>query len=229
MNASQNTTQPCNKCLAEKPLSEYHRRGVSYQRICKSCRKEHKPSGAKKIVRLNPPSLYPELEKRINSLEKKLKNKAASYSRNQMEADDIYSAMVEEILFKSSPDDSDIKILTRAGWVAKRCLRQYATYAMLVDDESSISNDDGDGDSEIIASPSSSAEDELIDRERKYEIARLVSTLSSEHQAIVKKLMIGYSQHEIAIELGKADQTISYTIKVIANQLGLNNFAAVLS
>ncbi|MBK8467705.1 MAG: sigma-70 family RNA polymerase sigma factor [Chloracidobacterium sp.] len=223
------TTQPCNKCKAEKPLTEYHRRGTSYQRICKSCRKAHIASGAKKIIRLNPPSLYPELEKRICSLERRLRNKAASYSRNQMEADDIYSAMIEEILFKSSPEDSDAKILTRAGWVAKRCLRQYATYAMLVEDESSISNDDGDGDTEIIASPTFSAEDELIDREKKYELAKLVSTLSEEHQVIVRKLMIGYNQHEIAIELGKADQTISYAIRVIANQLGFNNFAAVLS
>lgn len=218
MNAD-NTTQVCKKCKVEKPLTEYHRRGTSHQRICKACRKAHVPSGEKRLVVMNPPSLYPELIKRIEKLEAKLRVKANSYANYPLESDDIYAAMVEEILFKCKPDDSDSRILTRATWVAKAIIRKYKAYSSMVEDESSMLCRTTGDDLELVVSPSSSAEDDFIHRESMSEILEKVAELPKEYQTIVGMLALGHTQREIAWKLQKSDQAISSAIKSIAAQL----------
>lgn len=214
-----NATQICKKCHTEKSLTEYHKRGTSHQRICKTCRKAHVPSGNKRIVFLNPPELYAPLAARIEKLENRLRAKAASYASCQLEADDIYGAMVDEILFKSSPDDSDARILVRATWAAKACVRNYKTYSMMVSDEGSMSSSDDEGDLEITASPSQSAEDEFIKRENNCNLMSLIAELPKEHQTIITMLSLGHNQREIANAMNKSDQTISTAIKAIGAQL----------
>ncbi|MDD2922131.1 MAG: hypothetical protein PHQ36_07580 [Anaerolineales bacterium] len=217
MNA--NTTQVCKKCKVDKSLTEYHRRGASHQRICKTCRKSHVPSGGKRVIIMNPSSLYPELAMRIESLKGKLRSKAASYASDQMEADDIYAAMVEEILFKSKPEDSDSRILTRATWAAKAVISKYKTYSSLVEDEASMLTKTDDDDMELVASPYQSAEDDFLYRESMSEILEKVALLPKEYQVIISMLTLGYNQREIAHKLQKSDQAISSTIKNIATQL----------
>lgn len=214
-----NTTQVCRKCRLEKPLTEYHRRGTSHQRICKSCRKAHIPSGKKRIVFLNDQSLYPALSKRIEQLENRLRAKAASYSNDPHEAEDLYGAMQDEILFKSKPEDSDARILTRATWAAKAVLRQYKTYSALVEDETSMLIRTDDEDLEFFVSPSQSAEDDFIHRENMGEILKVIAHLPKEYQVIVSMLALGYNQRKIAEELKKSDQVISIKIKNIATEL----------
>ncbi|MBI5954406.1 MAG: sigma-70 family RNA polymerase sigma factor [Chloroflexi bacterium] len=214
-----NTTQICKKCNKEKQLSEYHRRGPGYQRICKECRKAHVPSGEKRIIFLNPPELYEPLAKRIETLESKLRSKARSFSNDPLEADDIYGAMIDEILFKCKPEDSDSRILTRATWAAKACVRKYRAYSMMVEDEASMLAQTDEQDKELVASPSRSAEDEFFEREKVTNIMQLISTLPKEYQVIVSLLSLGHNQREIAHRLQKSDQTVSSAIKNIAKQL----------
>lgn len=213
------TTQICKKCNTEKPLSEYHKRGTSHQRICKTCRKSHVPSGNKRIIFLNDQSVYPALAERIDKLENKLRAKARAYSNDPLEADDIYGAMVDEILFKSKPEDSDARILTRAAWAAKACVRKYKAYSMMVEDETSLMTVNEDGDRELIASPSRSAEAEFIEREQIADIMEKIALLPKEYQVIISMLSLGHNQREIANKLHKSDQEISTTIKNIAKQL----------
>jgi len=213
------TTQKCTKCNVEKPLTEYHRRGTSLQRICKECRKTHVPSGKKRIIFLNDQSLYPALSERIEKLDHKLHAKARSYANDPLEADDIYGAMVDEILFKCSPDDSDARILTRATWAAKACVRKYKTYSMMVEDEYSMLATTDDNDMDLVASPSRSAEDDFLEREKVANIMHLIAALPKEYQLIVSMLSLGHNQREIAHKLQKSDQSISSAIKNIATQL----------
>ncbi len=224
-----NTTQKCSKCHHEKQFSEFHRRGNSYQRICKTCRKANVPSGEKRIIVMNPPSLYPKLAHRIESLENKLRAKATSYSNDPLEADDIYGAMVDEILFKSNPDDSDARILTRATWAAKACVRKFKTYSMMVEDEASmLVKIDGD-EMELIASPSRSAETEFVEREQIADIMKMISVLPKEYQVIISLLSLGHNQREIANQLHKSDQAVSASIKNIAIQLQKLGLSSSLS
>lgn len=213
-----NTTQVCRKCKEEKPLSEYHRRGASHQRICKSCRKAHVPSGEKRIIVMNPPSLYPELTERIKSLESKLRAKAASYANDPLEMDDIYAVMVEEILFKCKPEDSDARIITRATWAAKAVIRRYNAYSLMVEDEASLLSKVDDED-ELVANPHSSAEDDFVHRESMSEILEKIALLPKEYQTIISFLSLGYNQREISHKLQKSDQAVSAAIKNIAAQL----------
>ncbi len=212
------TTQTCKKCNKEKAITEFHRRGASHQRICKDCRKAHTPSGKKRIVFLNPPELFAPLAKRIESLESKLRAKARSYSNDPLEADDIYGSMIDEILFKSKPEDSDARILTRATWAAKACVRKYKAYSMMVEDEAIMIANTED-DMELVVSPSLSAEEEFIEREKVATIMQLISALPKEYQIIVSMLSLGHNQREIALKLQKSDQAISSAIKNIATQL----------
>jgi DNA-directed RNA polymerase specialized sigma24 family protein len=219
---TENTTQKCKKCKVEKSLTEYHRRGPGHQRICKECRKAHVPSGGKRIIVINPPSLYPELAKRIADLENKLQVKARSYANDPLESDDIYAAMVEEILTKCKPDDSDSRILTRAMWAAKACVRKYRAYSMMMEDESAMLTKIHDAENEefeMTAYPSSSAEEEFIHREQVAEIMQKLSALPKEYQMIISMLSFGHNQREIAHKLQKSDQAVSSAIKNIAKQL----------
>lgn len=214
-----NTTQVCKKCDIDKPLTDYHRRGPGYQRICKECRKAHVPSGEKRIIFLNPPELYAPLAERIEKLDKQLRAKARSYATDPLEVDDIYGAMVDEILFKSKPEDSDSRILTRATWAAKACVRKYRKYSMMVEDEASMLVMTDDNDKELVASPSRSAEDEFFERENVATIMQLISALPKEYQLIVSLLSLGHNQREIAHKLHKSDQAVSSAVKNIAKQL----------
>lgn len=215
------TTQVCKKCKQDKPLTEYHRRGISHQRICKMCRKAHVPSGKNRIIILNTSELQQQMVERIKPIENKILAIAMSLSKDLLEADDIYMAMVEEVLFKCQPQDSDARILTRAKWAGYAIIRRYRAYSILVEDEEgmAIKLKDEDDEDELIVNPYASAEDDFIRRESMAEILEKIATLPKEHQVIVSFLAVGYNQREISLKLKKSDQAISAAIKNIANQL----------
>lgn len=88
-----------------------------------------------RIIFLNSPELSAPLMARIEALESMLRAKARSYTNDSLEADDIYAAMVDEILFKSKPTDSDARILTRAMWAGKAVVRRNLAYSAIVGSE----------------------------------------------------------------------------------------------
>ncbi|MBI5954364.1 MAG: hypothetical protein HY865_22130 [Chloroflexi bacterium] len=213
------TYQQCLKCKEVKEINQFHHRGAGYQRICKSCRKAHTPSGAKRIIFLNPPELYEPLARRIESLEPRLRAKARSFANGDgLEADDIYAAMVDEILFKSKPTDSDSRILTRAKWAAKAVIRRNLAYSALVGTEAEMTNKDEDEDIDIDIRVSfhKSAEEEYAEQERLQEIKRLIDQLPEEYMKIVLLLSLGHNQREISIKLNISDQSVSDKVKKIA-------------
>lgn len=220
-NRNEETYQQCRQCRQVKPITDYHRRGASYQRICKECRKTHVPSGKKRVVFLNQPENYPLLAERIQQLDSRLKAKAASYAHDPLEADDIYGAMVDEILFKSDPEDSDARILTRATWTAKAVVRRNLAYSMFVGDESEMTraNDDGEIDINIKITFSRSAEDEYTDRERMENLQVVIGQLEPKYREIIGMIAVGYTQNEIAVKLHISNQTISAAMKRIATEL----------
>ncbi|MBI5954395.1 MAG: sigma-70 family RNA polymerase sigma factor [Chloroflexi bacterium] len=213
------TFQKCTECKEVKKLSKFHRRGVGYQRICKSCRKAHTPSGVKRVIVLNPPELYEPLMKRIDALEPSLRAKARSYGNgDQMAADDIYGAMIDEILFKSKPTDSNQYIITRAKWAARAVVRRNRAYNALVGDESDFITDNEDVD--VRVSFSLSAEDEYTAKEREAEIKSIIDQLPAEYGQIISMISLGFSQREIGMKLKITDQQVSYKIKKISIEFG---------
>jgi len=213
------TYQQCLKCKEVKEINQFHKRGTGYQRICKSCRKAHTPSGVKRIIFLNPPELYEPLARRIEALEYRLRAKSRSYANNALEADDIYAAMVDEILFKSKPTDSDSRILTRAKWAAKAVVRRNLAYSALVGTEAEMTattEEDDDIDIDIRVSFHKSAEDEVADKERSAEIKRLIEQLPEEYRKIVLLLSLGHNQREISVKLNISDQSVSAKVQKIA-------------
>jgi DNA-binding NarL/FixJ family response regulator len=222
------TYQQCLKCKEVKEINQFHHRGVGYQRICKSCRKAHIPSGAKRIIFLNPPELYAPLLSRIEALEAKLRAMSRRFSNgDNLEADDIYAAMVDEILFKSKPTDSDSRILTRAKWAAKAIIRKTLAYSAMVGDESEMTSkdEDGDIDVDIRVSFSRSAEEELTEKERAAEIKSLIDQLAPEYRQIVLMLSLGHNQREISIKLNISEQAVSHKIKRVAVEFGNLGFS----
>src|SRR5215213_1366365 len=112
------TTQICKNPLCpigEQPISNFHRRGNKTQNICKTCRNESARSDyaengkARKTqpqTQINTNN-FPALSERIVALESKLHAKARAFAHDNLDADDIYSEMVEAILTKCKPEDKD--------------------------------------------------------------------------------------------------------------------------
>ncbi len=211
----------CTKCNQFKDESQFHHRGTSRQRICKTCRKAHVPSGVKRIVFLNPPEDYKALSMRISALEYRLRRMSRAMSTNPLDADDLYGAMVDEILFKSKVEDSDARILTRAKWAAKAVIRKNAAYAMHVGDESEMTtkNDDGEVDVDVRISFSKSAEEEYEEQERMERIREAIAQLEPQYRIIIGMISIGHTQREVSFKLKISEQSVSVLVKKIAAEL----------
>lgn len=221
--------QQCRKCREIKELELFPHRGAGRQRICKECWKGYATSKTKRVVILNQPENYPILAKRIDELEPRLRDMSRSFANGNLEADDIYGAMVDEILFKSKPEDSDARILTRAKWTAYAVVRRNLLYNAYVADESAmtVTDEDGETDIDIRVSFYESAEDEYVKMERAERIAALISQLEPKYRTIVAMISLGHSQREIAYTLKVSDQSVSTYMKKIAEELEKLGFSEV--
>ena len=130
-----NKTQVCSKCHEEKPLTEFYRRADTHQRTCKSCAsaagKERYAKHGRNRITTSPiidKSNIPALSEIVAGLESALRAKAARFASDPLEADDVYSAMVEAILTKSLPTDNTVRLLGRANWAATEYLNKKRTY-----------------------------------------------------------------------------------------------------
>lgn len=212
----------CTSCTKEKPVTEFHRRGIRFQNICKDCRtaKERARYNSTGKKRTTSPSLInkdniPALSDRVVSLENQLRAKASRYASDKQEADDIYSAMVEAILTKSNPTDSNARILTLADWSATEYIARKTTYGFYVEPV-----EDGKETSYSI-----STEDEVVQKELSAEMHAIILQLPTEYRQVVSMLAVGHSQKEIAKTLHVSEPVVSKKIQRIGAkmlQLGLS-------
>jgi RNA polymerase sigma factor (sigma-70 family) len=171
---------------------------------------------------------------RIESLEKTLKSIAVSQAQSD-EAEDIYSSMIEAIVTKAEEtpefiNQKDAYIISFATWEAKHVAEKSRIYLRYVDEEGIITSDDGDEISTLDLIPSNnhqSVEDEIIERETLDELAKIIATMNTENQTVIKMLMVGCSKTEIAAKLGISKPAISQRIKTIGKTLATIDLEAL--
>lgn len=210
-------TQPCSKCLEVKPLTQFHRRGDSYQHICKSCvslsGKERYAKNGRKRTTTSPvinKANIPAIGEIVTKIEPQLRAKAKHYTSDPLEADDLYSAMVESILTKSNPTDSTSLILGRADWAAHEYIQRARTYNYRVE---------ASEDESTVFAGSLSTEDELVERETSDSMRNIIAQLPTDYQQVVSFLAVGLTQREIAKKLEISEQAVSQKVKRIGSQM----------
>jgi RNA polymerase sigma factor (sigma-70 family) len=166
------------------------------------------------------------LTSRIQELEPRLRRIANQFASDPMDADDIFSEMVEAILNHCEPDFSDAKILTKAKWVAYDHVNSVRIYTKYIGDANDLpvhSDDDPetyDVDFEqVTATYFPNPEQAVIEREEAAELFRAVSQLSPTLQLIVSLLSKGYKPVEIADKMGISKSAVSQNISRISTSL----------
>ena len=222
-------TQICKTCHENKPLNQFHRRRNSYQAQCKECRNEieaarYQKQGKQALPRITSPinkQNFTALQERITTLEPRLRAKASAFAHDNLDADDIYGAMVEAILTKSQPEESDAYILQRANWTAQAYIAKTLTYSQYVEDFDVDESDAEHAGFRVVTNPRQ-IEDDLVKQEKYAEIKAVIETLPAENRKIVAMISIGYSQREVAAELKVSEQKISESMKQIRATLKLS-------
>ncbi len=212
-----NEFQTCNKCHIEKPVTEFHRRGAGHRKQCKSCAnaaarttyatrgRTPLPKQSSTFDRANMPTVAETLQ----SIDSKLRAKAASYTADLHSADDLYSRMVEDILTHAEADETPGMLIQRANWIAYDYLQKSRTYNHRVDTVEEV---------ETLAS-SASVEDEIINQEVSAELKAIIDQLPAEYQQVVSLLTLGLSQREIAKRLKVTEQAVSQKIKRVGTKM----------
>jgi len=220
-----NDTAPiqCTSCLKEKGLSEFHRRGNKTQKICRECRNtearaDYADHGKARTTSPKPinPNNFPVLAERITKLESKLHAKAVSFANDALEADDIHAEMIEAILRKCKPEDTDAFLMKCSDWTAQAYVAKQGTYNHYVETQ------DLEGDEEVMenngwhdSETPHEVENWLVQREIAMRFEAVIKSLPRENQKVVAMLSIGMSQREIAGELHVSEQTISERMRKI--------------
>lgn len=223
------TTQTCNKCRKNKPLNMFHRKGAGYQRTCKQCRNQIEASrystqGKTPLPRNISPinkDNFAQMQARIVALEPRLRAKAAAFACDPQDADDVYSEMVEAILTKSQPEESDFYLLQRANWTAQNHIQKTQTYSQYVDNIDIDESEATQAGFKIVTNPRV-IEDAMIQSEDMNALSAVIKSLPEENQQIVALLSLGKNQRQIAAELKVTEQKISDTMKSIRTTLKLS-------
>lgn len=217
-------TQVCSKCPenGEQPLVNFHRRGNRYQKICKACRnldaretyqERGKTPLTRPIVTINSDN-FPALVKRIEPLQSKLVAKAGSFAHDALDADDIYSAMIDAILTTCKPEDTDAYILQKAQWAGQAYLARNLTYNHYVQ-ELELDEEKTESAGFKVVEAARVTEDELVVMETYQYLHKVIESLPKENRNIVVMISIGMNQREIAEKLEVSEQTISERMKTI--------------
>lgn len=167
------------------------------------------------------------LTARIQALEPRLRRIASQFATDPMDADDIFSEIVEAILTKCEPDFSDAKILTKAKWVAYDHVNSVRIYTKYVGDESTLKHQADDNDLEtyevnieqVSVNYYPNPEDAMIASEEADELAFAVSQLSPTLQLVVSLLRKGYKPVEISQKMGVSKSAVTQNISRISRQL----------
>ena len=223
------TTQTCNKCRENKPLNMFHRKGAGYQRTCKQCRNQIEASRystqgktplPRNISTINKDN-FALMQERIVALEPRLRAKAAAFASDPQDADDVYSEMVEAILTKSQPEESDFYLLQRANWTAQNHIQKTQIYSQYVDNIDIDETEATQAGFKIVTNPRA-IEDAMIQNEDMNALSAVIKSLPEENQQIVALLSLGKNQRQIAAELKVTEQKISDTMKSIRTTLKLS-------
>lgn len=210
-------SQRCTKCKKVKWLTEFHRRGAGHRKQCKSCTnaaarttyatrgRTPLPKQSSTFDRANMPTVAATLQ----SIDGKLRAKAASYTVDMHSADDLYSRIVEDILTHAEADETPGMLIQRANWIAFDFLQKSRTYNHRVDTVEEV---------ETLAS-SASVEDEIINQEVSAELKAIIDQLPAEYQQVVSLLTLGLTQREIAKRLKVTEQAVSQKIKRVGSKM----------
>jgi len=151
--------------------------------------------------------LSPRLQRRSRSL---------AHTCNEHTADDLYQDMAVSYLVRTQrqpefASQTDAYIFTDLTWDAQNVAEKGRTYNRYMDSEHIFSDDEGDEVSsfELIASGEPNPEDSYIDTEAIEALSAAILTLTPENQQIVKMIYLGYSQVEIAAQLGVSKPAIT--------------------
>jgi RNA polymerase sigma factor (sigma-70 family) len=178
------------------------------------------------------PSTTPKIEDRIAQLDKHLRRICNQMSIDSMDADDIYSYVIELMLAQSNPADSNSKLLTFARWkaIAYRALQN--TYNKNVAEEAEISTGTDEDDTveltwETFRCEQQSVEDQVVEKEELAAIRNIVDTMSPENQKIVKMIARGDSPAEISRIMNVSRSAISQRIAAMTSAFaGMNLLTA---
>jgi len=214
-------------CQQEKDATtdNFHKRGNKLQTICRVCRNAgarntYKVRGKAPLPRFPFQTIsenFPALADRITELEPRLRAKASAFAHDALDADDIYSEMVEAILRKCKPEDTDGFLMQCANWTAQAYVAKRVSYGEYVQDLD-IDEDEAEAAGfKVVATRT--IEDTLVQRETLKMFEKVIKSLPAENQKVVALLSVGMNQREIAKELKVSEQTISERMKKIRDML----------
>lgn len=173
------------------------------------------------------------ISNRIQALEPRLRRIANQFASDPMDADDIFSEIVEAILTKCDPGFSDAKILTKAKWVACDHTKSIRTYNKYIDDESAfIAAPEGDLENceadfeQISANIYPNPEDAIIACEEADELALAISEFSPTLHLTFSLLRKGYKLVEIAQKMGISKSAVSQNVFKISRKLAAKRHPA---
>lgn len=226
------TTQTCKKCPKKgpQPLSNFHRKGNGYHKTCKNCRNDEireygRQRSAGTLIRRKTSPIRSEnfvaMQERIATLESRLRAKAVSFAHDGMDADDIYSVMVEAVLTKSKPEDETFFILQCASWAAKQYISKNLTYSRYVDDIDVDEQEVEKSGFKIVTNPRA-IEDALIQNENMAELKVLIEQLPEENRKVVAMLSVGMNKQQIASELKVSKKRIEEQVQSIRATLSFS-------
>lgn len=216
-------TQICTVCHKEKPLSDFHRRGIRHHRMCKSCRKS-RPASTPRPAKQQNDIAY--AGQRIAELDARIRMTVSRYSRDPMQADDIYGYVVERLLTSIVQGDTDAYILRLVSLRAADFIRSEEAYTFYADVEDAIvttedTEDDGDV-FERFVSQSSSPEDQIVLREMSSQIAEAMSALSEDNREIVMLIADGVKPAEIARRMNISRAAVSSRLQTIRSSMSMS-------
>lgn len=213
-------TQICTVCHEEKPLSAFHRRGIRRQRICKSCRKALPASTPRPSKQQNDIAYAGQ---RIAELDARIRMTVSRYSRDPMQADDIYGYVVERLLKAIRPDDTDAYILRLVSLRAADFIRSEEAYTFYADVEDVIMVvEDNDNVFERFVPNSVSTEDQIVLREMSAQIAEAMSALSEDNREIVMLIADGVKPAEIARRMNISRAAVSSRLQTIRASMSMS-------
>lgn len=224
----QTVTKKCTACQIEKNETEYHRRGIGRQNICKTCRaiaSQTPPQTHRQPAQKRTEAEIEIIGSRISKLEPKLRMVARKYASDPHEAEDIFQHIVEKLLRSARVDDTDANIMVTAKFRAGDYKNAERVYTYYVGSESEIANTTGNNDDEtsdvfeIYVSDESTVESEIIKREQAAAMQAAIGALAPENRNIISMLVSGKSKVEIAETLGVTRQAINNRMNTIASQL----------
>jgi RNA polymerase sigma factor (sigma-70 family) len=163
---------------------------------------------------------------KIAELSSRLNRYSYCITGPELTPEDSYQEMILAFLKKAGDDPTfiaqkDAYQVRYASWVAMQKAHAgntYRKYVCSLEDLTAGENDDMDV-FEVFPSNDGSVEDQVIANENAEEMNELISTLSPSNQTVIAMIYLGYSQVEIAEQLGVSKVAVSQRKATIRKHL----------